>query len=39
MPHLFPQKCLDVTDVADYLGSKDGGWVGSAVKYGKEGNR
>jgi len=20
LPHLFPQKCLDVTDVADYLG-------------------
>jgi multiple sugar transport system substrate-binding protein len=22
LPHLFPQKCLDVTDVADYLGKK-----------------
>src|SRR5262249_28387545 len=26
LPHLFPQKCLDVTDVADYLGKKYGGW-------------
>jgi multiple sugar transport system substrate-binding protein len=29
LPHLFPQKCLDVSDVADYLGSKYGGWVPS----------
>ena len=35
LPHLFPQKCLDVTDVADYLGKNHGGWVDSAVKYGK----
>jgi multiple sugar transport system substrate-binding protein len=35
LPHLFPQKCLDVTDVADYLGKKYGGWVPSAVTYGK----
>jgi len=35
LPHLFPQKCVDVTDVADYLGKKYGGWVDSAVKYGK----
>jgi multiple sugar transport system substrate-binding protein len=34
LPHLFPQKCLDVTDVAEYLGKKYGGWVDSAVKYG-----
>ena len=27
LPHLFPQKCVDVTDVADYLGKKYGGWV------------
>ncbi len=36
LPHLFPQKCVDVTDVADYLGKKYGGWVDSAIKYGKE---
>ena len=35
MPHLFPNKCLDVTDVADYLGKKYGGWASSAIVYGK----
>jgi multiple sugar transport system substrate-binding protein len=35
LPHLFPQKCLDVTDVADYLGKKYGGWAPSAAAYGK----
>jgi multiple sugar transport system substrate-binding protein len=35
LPHLFPQKCVDMTDVTDYLGKKYGGWVASAVKYGK----
>jgi multiple sugar transport system substrate-binding protein len=35
LPHLFPDKCLDITDVADYLGKKYGGWVASAVAYGK----
>jgi multiple sugar transport system substrate-binding protein len=35
LPHLFPDKCVDVTDVADYLGKKYGGWVPSAVKYGE----
>ena len=39
LPHLFPQKCLDVTDVADYLGKKYGGWVESAQKYGRSGNK
>jgi len=39
LPHLFPQKCMDVTDVAEYLGKKYGGWVDSAVKYGKTGNK
>jgi multiple sugar transport system substrate-binding protein len=39
LPHLFPQKCLDVTDVANYLGGKYGGWVPSAVVYGKSGNK
>jgi multiple sugar transport system substrate-binding protein len=35
LPHLFPQKCVDVSDVADYLGKKYGGWVPSAISYGK----
>src|SRR5690348_2653052 len=39
LPHLFPQKCVDMTDVADYLGKKYGGWVPSAVTYGKSGNK
>jgi multiple sugar transport system substrate-binding protein len=40
LPHLFPNKCLDLTDVADYLGRKYGGWAPSAIVYGKgTGNR
>ena len=39
LPHLFPQKCVDVTDVADYLGKKYGGWVDTRSKYGKSGNK
>jgi len=39
LPHLFPQKCIDVTDVADYLGKKYGGWAPSAITYGKSGNK
>jgi multiple sugar transport system substrate-binding protein len=39
LPFLFPQKCVDVTDVADYLGKKYGGWVPTAVTYGKLGNK
>lgn len=35
LPHLFPEKCLDMTDVADYLGKKYGGWTQSAELYGK----
>jgi multiple sugar transport system substrate-binding protein len=34
-PHLFPEKALDVTDAADYLGKKYGGWVDAAVVYGR----
>lgn len=39
LPHLFPNKCVDVTDVADYLGKKYGGWAPSANAYGKSGNK
>jgi multiple sugar transport system substrate-binding protein len=39
LPHLFPDKCLDMTDVADYLGKKYGGWTPSAEAYGKSGNK
>ncbi len=38
-PHLFPAKALDISDVADYLGKKYGGWVDAAVVYGKAGNK
>lgn len=34
LPHLFPSKCMDVSDVAGYLGKKYGGWVDTAVTYG-----
>ena len=33
--HLFPDKALDLTDAADYLGKKYGGWVDAAVVYGR----
>jgi multiple sugar transport system substrate-binding protein len=39
LPHLFPEKCLDMTDVADYLGGKYGGWVPSGEAYGKAGGK
>src|SRR5215218_4428546 len=39
LPHLFPQKVIEVTDVADYLGKKYGGWVPAATAYGKSGNK
>ena len=39
LPHLFPEKCLDVSDVADHLGKAHGGWFPSAEKYGKSGNK
>jgi multiple sugar transport system substrate-binding protein len=39
LPHLFPTKCVDVTDVANYLGKKYGGWVPTAEVYGKSGGK
>ena len=35
LPHLFPTKVVDVSDVAGYLGKKYGGWVPTAETYGK----
>src|SRR6201985_828609 len=35
LPFLFPNKCTDMTDVADYLGQKGGGWTKSGEAYGK----
>ncbi|MBC7799979.1 MAG: extracellular solute-binding protein [Gemmatimonadaceae bacterium] len=37
-PHLYADKLLDLTDVADYLGKKYGGWYPLAEKYGKKFN-
>jgi multiple sugar transport system substrate-binding protein len=34
LPHLFADKVLDVTDIADYLGEKYGGWSQAAEVYG-----
>ncbi len=38
LPHLFPDKLVDLTDLANMLGEKYGGWVDSAVAYGKSGD-
>jgi multiple sugar transport system substrate-binding protein len=38
-PHIYVDKLVELTDVADYLGKKYGGWVQSAVTYGKSGNK
>ena len=38
--HLYPDKLVDVTDVANYLGNKYGGWYPSAAKaYGMHGKK
>jgi multiple sugar transport system substrate-binding protein len=39
LPHLFPDKLIDLSDLADQLGSEHGGWVDSAVAYGKSGDK
>lgn len=39
LPHLFPANCVDVSDVANYLGRKYGGWVASAQTYGQSGGK
>lgn len=38
-PHLFPTKALDLTDAADYLDKKYGGWVDTARAYGMAGDQ
>ena len=38
-PHLYPDKLLDVTDVANYLGGKYGGWYDVCKTYGMSGNK
>lgn len=35
IPHLIPDKLLEVGDVAEYLGDKYGGWYDMPMKYGQ----
>ncbi len=37
-PHKFPEKLIDLTDLADYLDKKYGGWYPAARKYGMKDN-
>jgi multiple sugar transport system substrate-binding protein len=37
-PHVYADKLVDVTDVAEYLGQRYGGWKALAQKYGKRHN-
>ena len=34
-PHIYVDKLVELTDVADYLGKRYGGWLPLAQKYGK----
>lgn len=34
-PHIYADKLIELTEVADYLGKRYGGWMGLAEKYGK----
>lgn len=38
-PHKFPDKLLDLTDLADYLGAKYGGWYDVCRRYGTRGGK
>jgi len=38
-PHQYPDKLVDVTDVATYLGNKYGGWYDLAKRYGTRNNK
>jgi multiple sugar transport system substrate-binding protein len=38
-PHKFPDKLLDLTDLAEYLGKKYGGWFDSARRFGTRDGR
>ncbi|MFI4902699.1 MAG: ABC transporter substrate-binding protein [Burkholderiales bacterium] len=37
--HLYPEKLVDVSDLANYLGKKYGGWYQAAKDYGMDGKR
>jgi multiple sugar transport system substrate-binding protein len=34
-PHIYVEKVIELSDVADYLGKRYGGWLNLAQKYGK----
>src|ERR1700704_222762 len=36
-PHIYVDKLVELTDVADYIGKRYGGWLALAQKYGKKG--
>jgi multiple sugar transport system substrate-binding protein len=38
-PHKFPDKLLDMTDLAEYLGGKYGGWYEVCKRYGTRGDK
>jgi len=38
-PHQYPDKLVDLTDVADYLGGKYGGWYDVCKRYGMRDNK
>jgi multiple sugar transport system substrate-binding protein len=38
-PHKFPDKLIDMTDLAEYLGAKYGGWYDVCKRYGMRGER
>ena len=38
-PHQYPEKLVDMTDVATYLGAKYGGWYDVARAYGSRGGK
>src|SRR4051795_11108995 len=35
-PHIYVDKLVELTDVADYLGKRYGGWVAPAPRHGKK---
>src|ERR1700760_2379142 len=39
LPFLFPSKCTDMTDVADYLRKKCGGWGASGGAFGEHNSK
>jgi multiple sugar transport system substrate-binding protein len=38
-PHQYPDKLVDLTDLANYLGAKYGGWYDTCIRYGTRDGR